>query len=208
MLHMKNSAMAPFRSLLQPLQRAPDGRAHLRADGLPDGRALLGPDVRPDRAALPPIVGPDGRTDTITIYGIDRLDDADAWQNATAGHIAAYFEDEEEDADDAGVYSVDALVLVTGQESSNADLFQRRELRGGGADSPPPTGGRRDATGIGAGDERRSLQSAFVKVTYDQTSTWGTDDPGTYDALYVATTGTRRRRTSPRFGRSRRSTRR
>jgi len=119
----------------------------------------------------------------MTIRGVDRLEDEEAWSAITSAYVMSYFDSTDVDP---GVFGVNASIVVTGQASSgnrtggggggSESLFQRRFSRRNVRRGRPP--------------ERRRLQTEFrnVRVTYEQTSTYKTHDPDTYDGKYVATT--------------------
>jgi len=118
----------------------------------------------------------------MTIRGIELLEDEEAWSAITSEYVMSYFNLINVDP---GVFGVDASIVVTEQtsssnqtdgSSSSESLFQRRFSQRNVRQGRPP--------------ERRRLQTEFrnVQVTYEQTSTYKTLDPDTYDGKYVATT--------------------
>jgi len=115
----------------------------------------------------------------MTIRGIGRLDDVEAWSAATAGYVMSYFNLTN---DDPGAFDVTASIIVTNQKGSDDSLFERE--RG-------LVWGRRRLGG--GGGRRAEADFEYVEVTYDQESMYRTPDPDEYDGEYVATTpfGTR-----------------
>ncbi|KAL9188925.1 hypothetical protein ACHAXT_011415 [Thalassiosira profunda] len=106
----------------------------------------------------------------MTIRGIERLEDEAAWSLRTAEHVMDYFVVN----DDEGVWDVAAEIAVVRQESSNPAIGTIASESGGTFDR------RRRGRGL-------QEEATFVEVTYNQRSAYKTNDPETYDDVYVAT---------------------
>ena len=142
---------------------------------------------------------------SLTLYGINALEDEIEWEGQTANYIEDYFN--VGDMPGASrVWGVDANVTVIDEESSagggeggeggesssssnqvftslggdsSEDVRRRRRMRR-----------RREQEGDAAEDTAATIgatEESYVVVTYNQLSSYRTDDPEEFDHYYVAT---------------------